>query len=157
MKAKGIVIFLVLMILLSFISANLINAEEQDQKEVLSFTKGNEYLEFDRQQKLFYVRGLMDAIWAILDSREPEMYEKYEEVTEGMTLLQLTKILDKYLEENPEKLHYIVVDSFLWALNEIVYKVFLYPENWLEPEWRDDRTPFFKELESELLQNDIKE
>jgi hypothetical protein len=40
----------------------------------------------------------------------------------------------------------------VWEANR---KVFLYPENWLEPEWRDDRSPFFKELESELVQNDI--
>ncbi|MCP4398170.1 MAG: hypothetical protein GY801_12845 [bacterium] len=42
----------------------------------------------------------------------------------------------------------------VWEANR---KVFLYPENWLEPEWRDDRSPFFKELESELVQNDITE
>jgi hypothetical protein len=40
----------------------------------------------------------------------------------------------------------------LWEANR---KVFLYPENWLEPELRDDKSPFFKELESELLQSDI--
>jgi hypothetical protein len=40
----------------------------------------------------------------------------------------------------------------VWEVNR---KIFLYPENWLEPEWRDDRSPFFKELESELIQNDI--
>jgi hypothetical protein len=40
----------------------------------------------------------------------------------------------------------------VWEVNR---KIFLYPENWLEPEWRDDRSPFFKELESELVQNDI--
>ena len=40
----------------------------------------------------------------------------------------------------------------VWEANR---KIFLYPENWLEPEWRDDKTPFFKDLESELLQNDI--
>src|SRR5436190_14030943 len=40
----------------------------------------------------------------------------------------------------------------VWEANR---KIFLYPENWLEPEWRDDRSPFFKELESELTQNDI--
>lgn len=34
-------------------------------------------------------------------------------------------------------------------------EVFLYPENWLQPELRDDKSIFFKELESELLQNDI--
>jgi hypothetical protein len=40
----------------------------------------------------------------------------------------------------------------VWEVNK---KIFLYPENWLEPEWRDDRSPFFKDLESELTQNDI--
>lgn len=29
------------------------------------------------------------------------------------------------------------------------------PENWIEPELRDDKSPFFKELESELLQGDL--
>lgn len=40
----------------------------------------------------------------------------------------------------------------VWEANR---KVFLYPENWIEPELRDDKSPFFKELENELLQNDI--
>jgi hypothetical protein len=34
-------------------------------------------------------------------------------------------------------------------------KVFLYPENWLEPELRDGKSSFYKELEGELLQADI--
>jgi Neuraminidase-like domain/PA14 domain len=42
----------------------------------------------------------------------------------------------------------------MWEANR---KVFLYPENWLEPELRDDKSPFFKEIESELLQSDITE
>src|SRR5262249_25381928 len=40
----------------------------------------------------------------------------------------------------------------VWEANR---KVFLYPENWILPELRDDKTPFFKELERELLQNDV--
>ena len=40
----------------------------------------------------------------------------------------------------------------VWEANR---KVFLYPENWIEPELRDDKSPFFKELENELLQNDL--
>ncbi len=40
----------------------------------------------------------------------------------------------------------------VWEAN---LKVFLYPENWIEPELRDDKTPFFRELESELLQNEV--
>jgi len=42
----------------------------------------------------------------------------------------------------------------VWEANR---KVYLYPENWLEPELRDDKSPFFKEAESELLQSDITE
>jgi hypothetical protein len=40
----------------------------------------------------------------------------------------------------------------VWEANR---KVFLYPENWIEGNLRDDKSPFFKELESELLQKDI--
>lgn len=40
----------------------------------------------------------------------------------------------------------------LWEANR---KVFLYPENWIESNLRDDKSPFFKDLESELLQKDI--
>lgn len=40
----------------------------------------------------------------------------------------------------------------VWEANR---KIFLYPENWLEPELRDNKSPFFKDLEGELLQADI--
>jgi len=40
----------------------------------------------------------------------------------------------------------------VWEANR---KVFLYPENWIEPDLRDNKSPFFKELESQLLQNDV--
>jgi hypothetical protein len=40
----------------------------------------------------------------------------------------------------------------IWEANR---KIFLYPENWIEPELRDDKSPFFKDLESTLRQNDI--
>lgn len=39
----------------------------------------------------------------------------------------------------------------IWEANR---KIFLYPENWIEPELRDDKSPFFKELETRLLQDD---
>lgn len=42
-----------------------------------------------------------------------------------------------------------------YRVDEAAKKVLLYPENWIEPELRDDKTPFFKELESELLQQDL--
>lgn len=40
----------------------------------------------------------------------------------------------------------------VWEANR---KVFLWPENWLEPELRDDQSPVFKETMAELLQSDI--
>lgn len=42
----------------------------------------------------------------------------------------------------------------IWEANR---KIFLYPENWIEPELRDDKTPFFKELETQLLQDEVKD
>ena len=40
----------------------------------------------------------------------------------------------------------------VWEANR---RVFLTPENWIEPDLRDDRTSFFKDLQSELLQHDV--
>ncbi len=40
----------------------------------------------------------------------------------------------------------------VWEANR---KIFLYPENWIEPELRDDKSPFFKELERSILQQEI--
>ncbi|MDO7174039.1 neuraminidase-like domain-containing protein [Mariniflexile sp. AS56] len=40
----------------------------------------------------------------------------------------------------------------VWEANR---KVFLYPENYIEPDLRDNKTELFKELESTLLQQDI--
>ena len=41
----------------------------------------------------------------------------------------------------------------VWEANR---KVFLYPENWIEPELRDDKSPLFQALESTILQQEIK-
>lgn len=53
----------------------------------------------------------------------------------------------------------IPADEWLWRKNYRVWeanrKVFLYPENWLEPDLRDNKTPIFKQVESELLQSTI--
>lgn len=40
----------------------------------------------------------------------------------------------------------------VWEANR---KIFLYPENWLEPELRDNKSAFFRELEGELLKADV--
>jgi peptidoglycan hydrolase-like protein with peptidoglycan-binding domain len=40
----------------------------------------------------------------------------------------------------------------IWEANR---KIFFYPENWIEPELRDDKSPFFQDLENELLQGEV--
>ncbi|MGB8193187.1 MAG: neuraminidase-like domain-containing protein, partial [Chitinophagaceae bacterium] len=40
----------------------------------------------------------------------------------------------------------------VWEANR---KVFLYPENWIEPELRDDKSFLFAELENEIQQNEL--
>ncbi|WP_182407528.1 neuraminidase-like domain-containing protein [Psychrobacter sp. GP33] len=40
----------------------------------------------------------------------------------------------------------------VWEANR---KIFLFPENWLEPEFRDDKTHLFSEFEGALLQGDV--
>ena len=50
-------------------------------------------------------------------------------------------------------------NRWLWMKNYRVWeanrKVFLYPENWIEPSLRHDKTPFFIELEALLQQNPL--
>ncbi|MGD1858286.1 MAG: LamG-like jellyroll fold domain-containing protein [Leptolyngbyaceae cyanobacterium] len=53
----------------------------------------------------------------------------------------------------------IPTDEWEWVKNYRVWeanrKVFLYPENYIEPELRDTKTPLFEELEQELAQAEI--
>ncbi len=52
-----------------------------------------------------------------------------------------------------------LAEQWKWMKNYRVWeanrKVFLYPENWIEPELRDDKSPFFEEMEHELLQSEL--
>ena len=70
---------------------------------------------------------------------------------------------DRQPPGTPGRLHVLASDipedEWVWRKNYRVWeanrKVFLYPENYIEPDLRDDKTPLFKELESELLQKEI--
>ncbi|MBP1693472.1 MAG: hypothetical protein H6Q37_1355, partial [Chloroflexi bacterium] len=42
----------------------------------------------------------------------------------------------------------------VWEANR---KVFVYPENWIEPELRDDKSPFFEDIETFFKQNELTE
>jgi hypothetical protein len=63
---------------------------------------------------------------------------------------------------NLEKaVHPSVLDSSHWQwmkryrVWEANRKIFLWPENWLEPEFRDDKSHLFVELESALMESDL--
>ncbi len=53
----------------------------------------------------------------------------------------------------------IDAEEWAWRKNYRVWeanrKIFLYPENYLLPELRDDRSPFFRELQSELSEGNL--
>jgi hypothetical protein len=52
-------------------------------------------------------------------------------------------------------------EEWEWMKNyrvwEAARKVFLYPENWIEPELRDDKTPLFRAFESDISQGELDE
>ena len=56
---------------------------------------------------------------------------------------------------------FLDAERWAWMKNYRVWeanrKVFLYPENWIDPTLRSDKTPFFEELESQLLQGPLTE
>src|SRR5690606_19365909 len=57
--------------------------------------------------------------------------------------------------------HDIGWEQWKWLKNYRVWeanrKVFPYPENWIEPELRDDKSFLFQELENQLQQNELTE
>jgi hypothetical protein len=80
--------------------------------------------------------------------------------------LYVQRCLMNFEESGPEaanRVHVlpeaIPIDEWSWRKNYRVWeanrKIFLYPENYLEPELRDNKTPLFKTLEEELLSKEI--
>lgn len=63
------------------------------------------------------------------------------------------------LEKDVRPSDLINADQWAWMKRYRVWeanrKIFLFPENWLEPEFRDDKTHLFQELEGALLQGDV--
>jgi hypothetical protein len=124
------------------------------------------------------VTGVADSsTWAALDRAVGDMFDKNSllehflidiEISSCMLTSRIKQaissvqmfvqrcLLNLESEVNPDD---IDADQWKWVKNYRVWeanrKVFLYPENWIEPELRDDKTPFFKDLETELLQNDL--
>jgi len=68
------------------------------------------------------------------------------------------------LEVSADEKYFVILDldekeEWEWRKNYRVWeanrKIFLFPENYIEPEIRDNKTPEFKELEDELLQQKL--
>ena len=114
MKKKTI-IFLVLLIIFLLISVSFLNAQDS----LRYFVDGHKYLDFSKYEKGCYVAGMIDTVCAILINIEPEAYHEIVEAFNGMTVSQIVKMLNKYLEENPEELHISAAISFLNVIREL--------------------------------------
>ncbi len=68
---------------------------------------------------------------------------------------------DQLLADNPQQRREILKERWQWMRNYRVWeanrKVFLYPENYLRPELREEKTPEFENLEQQLLQGELTE
>lgn len=73
----------------------------------------------------------------------------------GMGLEKWTNSTDKILLDDFSKSEWKWRKNYrVWEANR---KVFLFPENWIEPELRDDKSQFFQEFENALLQGEMNE
>jgi hypothetical protein len=118
MKRKAIILGLVIILLLSHIFS--LNAQEQE--EYLTWLDGNDYLEMPKELRIIYIGGLLDMFYFLNYLEFPEIYKNIYAKMKDMSLKQMTKILDKYLEEYPENLHYSTADSFYNAISELFDK-----------------------------------
>ncbi len=109
MKRK--VILLVLLILLLLSQGLCLN---------VSATSGNEYLEWPEEIRGIYVLGLMEMYFFMTFMKYSELVEDIIAKTDGMSGLQIRKIFEKYLAENPEYWHYAAADIFFWAMDELL-------------------------------------
>jgi len=114
MKRKVILLGLVIVLLLS--QGLCLNAQEQG---VLTCMNGNNYLEMTEEIRNIYV-GLVDMFWYITCYDQPEFYKNIEAKMKDMSLIQIRKIFDKYLEGHPEYLHQAAASSFNYAISELI-------------------------------------
>jgi len=80
--------------------------------ELVQIYTGNDYLELSENERISYVTGLIDMMFYRAHSYNPIEYEDLIEVIQGMSALQIKKIFEKYLEENPEEVHNSAAELF---------------------------------------------
>ena len=108
MRKRVIIILVLLIIFLITMMIGFINAKEKDTivSGINYFYNGNKYEELSENDKVIYIAGLFDMFSYFEYFEFPEKYQIFTESTDGMTMIQFRKILDKYFDENPDKLHY---------------------------------------------------
>ncbi|MDG5816449.1 neuraminidase-like domain-containing protein [Chitinispirillales bacterium ANBcel5] len=119
---------------------------------------------------------LNEDIWVFLDCREEfyniaAIYSRFlidvsmDSVVKTTRIVQANSTIQMFVQravlnfepdvliDDKTKLQWKWMKNYrLWEANR---KIFLYPENWLDPEFRDDKTPLFQELETELMKKDL--
>lgn len=105
------------------------------------------------------MENLRDLYAYLLIDVEMTSCAKTSRIAQGIASLQLyiqRCQMNLELGIKPER---VPAKQWEWMINYRVWeanrKVFLYPENYIEPELRDDKSPIFKELEDELLQSEV--
>lgn len=101
-----------------------------------------------------------------------DLYEKFlidpamEPVVQTSRLVQATASVQLFVHRSllnlePERVHASMINAKHWQwmkryrVWEANRKIWLFPENWLEPEFRDDKSHLFQQLEGTLLEEDI--
>ena len=105
------------------------------------------------------VRSLTDLYKYFLLDIETTSCATISRVAQGMLSAQLyVQRCQLNLERDVDPTA-IPTPQWQWMKNYRVWeanrRVFLYPENYILPELRDDRTPLFKELQDELVQGEL--
>jgi ABC toxin N-terminal region/Neuraminidase-like domain len=126
----------------------------------------------DRKRDSLTAAALERIAQILSDRKRPDILYEYllldvqmgsetetSRIAQGIASLQL--YVERCLMNLEERVRpeQIPADEWRWMKNYRVWeanrKVFVYPENYIEPELRNTRTPLFQDLMDELQQNDV--
>jgi hypothetical protein len=92
---------------------------------------------------------------------DPEMRSCFETSRIKQATAALQQLIQRILLhlEKPGRFNSVDMNQWSWRKNYRVWEanrsVFISPENWVEPELRDNKTELFREMETELLQGEV--
>lgn len=121
---------------------------EQQRAALVSWLIGSQQL---RDSTDLYDRYLIDP-----EMQPATMTSRIKQACASVQLFVQRCLLNLEPDVPPEV---IPMEIWRWMKNFRVWeanrRIFLYPENWLQPELRDDKSEFYRQLESDLLQGDV--